>query len=60
MPDDSVKKTISVALGVCIICSVLVSTAAVSLHGIQEENRSLDRIRNILLAGDLFLPVTSS
>jgi len=53
--DDSVKKTITVALGVCIVCSVLVSTAAVSLHGIQEENRSLDRIRNILLAGDLLV-----
>jgi Na+-transporting NADH:ubiquinone oxidoreductase subunit C len=51
--DDSVKKTIIVALGVCMICSVLVSTAAVSLHGIQEENRNLDRIKNILLAGDL-------
>jgi Na+-transporting NADH:ubiquinone oxidoreductase subunit C len=58
MPDDSVKKTISVALGVCIICSVLVSAAAVSLHGIQEDNRRLDRIRNILLAGDI--PVDDS
>jgi Na+-transporting NADH:ubiquinone oxidoreductase subunit C len=54
VPDDSVKKTIIVALGVCIVCSLLVSTAAVSLHGIQEENKRLDRIKNILLAADLF------
>jgi Na+-transporting NADH:ubiquinone oxidoreductase subunit C len=55
VPDDSVKKTIMVALGVCIVCSLLVSTAAVSLHGIQEENKRLDRIKNILLAADLFV-----
>jgi Na+-transporting NADH:ubiquinone oxidoreductase subunit C len=42
-----------VAFSVCIVCSILVSAAAVSLHGLQEKNRKLDRIRNILLAGDL-------
>ncbi len=47
------KKSIAVALGVCIICSLLVSTAAVSLNSIQEENRTLDRIRNILVAAGL-------
>jgi Na+-transporting NADH:ubiquinone oxidoreductase subunit C len=52
--DDSVKKTISVALGVCIICSILVSSAAVALRDIQIENQRLDRIKNILIAGDLF------
>ncbi len=51
------KKTLFVALCVCIVCSVLVSTAAVSLQGIQEENRKLDRIRNIFIAGDI--PVES-
>lgn len=54
MPDDSVKKTINVALGVCIVCSVLVATAAVNLQGIQEENKRLDRIKNLLLAADIF------
>jgi Na+-transporting NADH:ubiquinone oxidoreductase subunit C len=53
MPADSVKKTLIVAFGVCIVCSILVSTAAVSLKGIQDENKRLDRIKNILLAGDL-------
>jgi Na+-transporting NADH:ubiquinone oxidoreductase subunit C len=42
-----------VALSVCIVCSVLVTGAAVSLRGIQEENKKLDRIKNILLAGNL-------
>jgi Na+-transporting NADH:ubiquinone oxidoreductase subunit C len=53
MPDAGVKKTITVALGVCTVCSILVSTAAVSLRPIQEENKRLDRIVNILEAGDL-------
>jgi Na+-transporting NADH:ubiquinone oxidoreductase subunit C len=53
VPNDSFKKTIIVALSVCIVCSVLVSGAAVSLQGIQKENKKLDRIRNILLAGSL-------
>jgi Na+-transporting NADH:ubiquinone oxidoreductase subunit C len=55
MPDESVKKTVTVALGVCIVCSVLISTAAVALRGIQLENKKLDRITNILIAGDLLV-----
>jgi Na+-transporting NADH:ubiquinone oxidoreductase subunit C len=50
---ESIKRTIIVALGVCFVCSVLVSTAAVSLHYIQEENKRLDRIRNIFIADGL-------
>lgn len=53
MPNDSFKKTIMVALSVCIVCSILVSAAAISLQGKQEENKELDRIRNILLAAGL-------
>ena len=53
MSDDSIKKTIKVALGVCLVCSILVSTAAVSLHDKQEENKKLDKLKNILMAGDL-------
>jgi len=50
---ESIKRTIIVALGVCFVCSVLVSTAAVSLHYTQEENKRLDRIRNIFIADGL-------
>jgi Na+-transporting NADH:ubiquinone oxidoreductase subunit C len=53
MSADSTKKIIVVALGVCAVCSILVSVAAVSLHGIQEQNKTEEKIRNILLAGGL-------
>ena len=53
MADDSTKKTLIVALGVCLVCSVLVSTAAVGLKGIQKSNQKKDKLKNILMAGDL-------
>jgi len=53
MSNDSTSKTIIVALGVCLVCSILVATAAVSLSGRQQANKKLDKIKNILLAGDL-------
>ena len=53
MADESVKKTLIVALGVCLVCSILVSSAAVSLRPVQVENQKLDRITNILEAGNL-------
>jgi len=54
MSHESVKKTIGVALGVCLVCSVLVSTAAVLLKDIQKENRKQEKLKNILIAGDLY------
>ena len=54
MADESIKKTILVALGICLVCSLLIATAAVSLSPIQAENRRLDRIKNILIAGELY------
>ncbi len=57
MSADSTKKTIIVALGVCIVCSIFVSAAAVSLRGIQEENKKLDKLKNILEAADLLTDV---
>ena len=53
MSSDSTKKTILVALGVCLVCSVLVSSAAVALSKIQDENKKLDKLTNILSAGEL-------
>ena len=53
MSSESNTKNILVVLGVCIVCSILVSTAAVSLHSIQEANKTLDKSKNILAAGDL-------
>ncbi len=54
MQSDSIRKTVGVALAVCLVCSVLVSTAAVYLQGIQEENKRNDKIKNILMAGGLY------
>lgn len=54
MQNDSIKKTVLVALGVCLICSVLVSSAAVALSALQKENKRLDLVKNILIAGGLY------
>ena len=42
------RKPIAVALLLCLVCSVVVSTAAVSLRPLQEANKALDKKRNIL------------
>lgn len=47
---DSTSRTLLTALALCIVCSVVVSTAAVKLKPIQEVNKALDRKRNILAA----------
>ena len=54
--DDGVGRTLVVALVLCVACSLVVSTAAVGLHPLQEANRALDRQRNILLAAGLYTP----
>ncbi len=51
--NDTIKKTITVALLMCIVCSVIVSTAAVMLKPAQVANKSLDFKRNILSAAGL-------
>lgn len=48
--------TLIVALVLCLVCSVLVSTVAVSLKGPQDTNKSLDRNKNILSAAGMFDP----
>ena len=51
--NDSIKKTLFVAFSLCIVCSVIVSTAAVVLKPAQEANKTLDRKRNILAAAGM-------
>ncbi|MDO3386383.1 Na(+)-translocating NADH-quinone reductase subunit C [Gilvimarinus sp. SDUM040013] len=51
--NDSIKKTLTVTILLCIVCSVVVSTAAVLLRPVQEVNKSLDFKRNILAAAGL-------
>lgn len=54
MSADSTKKTLVVAVSLCLVCSVLVSSAAVALSSVQEENKKLDKLKNILIAGNLY------
>ncbi|MEQ8515728.1 MAG: Na(+)-translocating NADH-quinone reductase subunit C [Chromatocurvus sp.] len=51
--NESVSKILTVAFSLCIVCSVVVSTAAVLLKPAQEANRDLDRKRNILQAAGM-------
>ena len=46
--NDSVAKTVTVAVGVCLIASLLVSSLAVSLREQQEINKLQDKQKNIL------------
>ena len=45
---ESVARTLTVALLVCLVCSVVVSAAAVALKPVQTTNRLQDKQRNIL------------
>jgi Na+-transporting NADH:ubiquinone oxidoreductase subunit C len=53
MQNASTGKTILVAFLLCVVCSVLVSTAAVQLKSRQVENKKLDIKKNLLLATKL-------
>ena len=57
--NDSIGKILKVAFALCIVCSVIVSTAAVVLKPSQEANKSLDRKRNILQAAGMLQPGVS-
>lgn len=46
--------TLFVALVLCLVCSVMVSSVAVGLKTAQEKNKLLDRNKNILLAAGMY------
>lgn len=56
---ETVSRTVIVALALCIVCSVIVSTAAVVLKPAQITNRNLDMKTNILAAAGM-LPAGAS
>lgn len=56
LSNDSPKKTVFVALALCLACSVVVASAAVLLKPVQQANQALDRKRNILEVADLIAP----
>ncbi|NND68946.1 MAG: Na(+)-translocating NADH-quinone reductase subunit C [Halioglobus sp.] len=51
--NDSIGKTLTVAFLLCIVCSVIVSGAAVMLKPSQQINKALDKKRNILAAAGM-------
>ena len=58
--NESVLKTISVAFCVCLICSLIVSTSAVSLRDKQKENKLNDRRIKVLEVADIDIDTTKT
>jgi len=50
---DGIKNILIVALSVCLVCSIIVSGAAVALKPAQAANKALDRKENILRAAGM-------
>lgn len=46
--NDSLEKTIAIAVALCLVCAVLVSFSAVALKPLQVHNKELDMKKNIL------------
>lgn len=53
---ETIGGTLLVAFVLCIVCSVIVAGAAVSLKPVQTSNKQLDRKKNILSAAGMFAP----
>lgn len=53
---DSVGKTIFIAVAVCLVASMIVSAAAVSLRPVQEANKLKDKQINILQVAGVYEP----
>ncbi len=54
---ESTQKTLVVTLILCVVCSIIVSTAAVLLRPAQVANKALDIKLNILMAADMYDPL---
>lgn len=52
-PKDSIANTFIVSVVLCVVCSLLVSSAAVALKPLQAKNKLLDRQKNIIAAAGL-------
>ena len=48
LPNDNIVKTICVALALCLVCSIIVSSAASLLKEKQLVNKELDKRSNII------------
>ena len=51
---ESLGKTVGIVVAVCLVCSIVVSGAAVGLRTLQQTNAALDKKSNILNAAGLY------
>ena len=51
--NETIKKTLIVAISLCLVCSALISFSAVELRDLQEANKTLDKQSKILSAAGL-------
>ncbi|MCX2958993.1 MAG: Na(+)-translocating NADH-quinone reductase subunit C, partial [Serratia symbiotica] len=58
--NDSISKTLLVVLLLCLVCSVVVAGSAVSLKSKQQQQKLLDKQRNILDVAGLLQPKMAS
>jgi Na+-transporting NADH:ubiquinone oxidoreductase subunit C len=56
---ESLGRTLTVVIAVCLVCSVVVSGSAVGLRSLQETNAALDKKSNILSAAGLLGDVST-
>jgi Na+-transporting NADH:ubiquinone oxidoreductase subunit C len=54
MNKDSIRNTFFISISLCLVCSALVSMAAVGLKPFQERNKALDRKKNVLMVAGLY------
>ncbi len=57
--NDTISKTLTVSVALCVVCAVFVSAAAVALKPQQLANKALDRKTNILAAANIMDPSKS-
>ncbi|MVT06448.1 Na(+)-translocating NADH-quinone reductase subunit C [Enterobacter sp. 10-1] len=58
--NDSIGKTLLVVQVLCLVCSIIVAGSAVGLKSRQQEQRELDKQRNILAVSGLVTPKMSA
>lgn len=57
--NDSISKTLTVVISLCLVCAIIVAGSAVALRPQQEANKKLDKQKNILAAARM-LPADAS
>ena len=52
---DSIKNTLLIGIGLCLVCAAIISVIAVGLKELQKSNAILDQQKKIVAAADLKL-----